>query len=1045
MNSVENVLPLKIFNASAGSGKTYTLVMEYLLLILEEKNDSKRFAKIMAMTFTNKAALEMKSRILETLDLLSYPEIHGHATLEYIKNLQKKTSLSAEEICKRSKIILQEILHNYEDFHVMTIDKFNLRLIRSFSRDLDLPNDFDIVLNESEVIEQVVDILLNQLGKDHVRSLTELVLSYAKNNLDEGERWNFRNQLIEFGKVLNNEKDQHIIKKLIQLDFSVERLKTLKQETKSVKNQFLAKCQEVFSQYDKLNLTISLLPQGSRMANAIENLGKLADLPPNELFINSVIKVLKEKTPPKKVFPEELKNSMRDLNTYYFTIKSNYFLQVYFLRNYFNMALLQYLAKSIDTLKKDEQLLRISEFNKLISELVQNEIAPFIYERLGTRFKHFLLDEFQDTSRLQWLNMIPLFRESISNNNPNLIVGDPKQSIYRFKNGLAEQFVALPGIYNPENDPNIKENSDYFEKNGFLDDLKENWRSAPEIVSFNNEFFQVLKPLLNPDQQEFYNAIHQKNGKDFPGFVKISSKKVDKEEEKYLLDKVVDYIQECIADNFQLGDICILSETNSKASKWAVDLTKRGFKIVSSDSLLVHNELKVKLAHAYLKRRLNPSSQNELKRFAELFFRITQPEKINEYRSYFEKVVKNEKEYITFNEERFLFDHFGGRNIYFKKYESLYDLLSYFFQLMNWDELKNPYLHQFADFTHDYEVKKGSDLKSFLDYYKTQKGKLAIQIPSSKDAINLMTIHKSKGLEFPIVILPDINFDISIKTTAKFLVEINELILYTNLPKVHPIDEVSFYQNNEALQVFMDKVNLCYVGFTRAKTRLYVINHFSGNDFGKKAHECFEKMSTASYCESDGIQITIGNRSFKEQKEKDKEIINFQPESVTDRLWFPDIAFQDDESLLDSNLLTEEQRYGNQFHFALSQINDDTQIETTLERLVLSGELEKEFENRIKDALIRLFDLKEYQKLLEGAKEIMSEQALIISDSSTVRTDKIIIKENETILIDFKTGIPKPSDIKQMNVYIEALRKMEFANVKAFIYYALKHELSQIF
>ena len=265
------------------------------------------------------------------------------------------------------------------------------------------------------------------------------------------------------------------------------------------------------------------------------------------------------------------------------------------------------MAKALVTIKKDEQLIRISEFNKLISDLVRNELAPFIYERLGIRFQNFLLDEFQDTSRLQWLNMVPLIRESLSNENKNLIVGDPKQSIYRFKNGVAEQFVALPGVYNPEKHTTIQDHSDYFESMGHVVSLEENYRSSSTIVEFNNTLFPKIKEMLSDEAKDFYNSIVQNPISKLEGFVDILSVPEEKDNTD-LVPEIVERIEQCVADGFKLGDICILADLNFKANQWAIELTKRKYKIVSAESLLVQNEIKVKLIVSYLKRRLNPSS-----------------------------------------------------------------------------------------------------------------------------------------------------------------------------------------------------------------------------------------------------------------------------------------------------------------------------------------------------------------------------------------------------------------------------------------------------
>lgn len=1030
--------PLKILNASAGSGKTYNLVKEYILLLISNEKDYTRFSKIIAMTFTNKAALEMKTRIIKALDELSYPEIYKSKSLDYAVLLAKELEITQNEVHQRSQKVLQNILHRYEDFFVMTIDKFNLKLIRSFSRDLDLPNDFEVILNESEVIEQVVDILLNQLGRENLSEQTKKVFEYAKNNLDDGEKWNFRDQLIDFGKVLSIERDQKIIEKLLLMDFSISRNKELRSSLRDQTDSFIAECRKVYDLYIKLNVSPDLFPGKSKTTAPIEKLATISEFP-LELFTPTVIKQSSIEPPKGRIYPQELRESVLELYEKHKKASAFIFVQKAFLKNFYNMAMLQYMAILLEGIKKDEQLIRISEFNKLISELVRNEDAPFIYERLGTRFQNFLLDEFQDTSRLQWLNMVPLIHESISNENRNLIVGDPKQSIYRFKNGVAEQFVALPKIYNPENDPFISRKSIYFDQMGHVKTLDDNWRSSKVIVTFNNALFPLIKEKLSEESKEFYNSIHQNAKSDLLGLVDIVSceyKDID------LVEEIISRIQQCEEDGFKRGDICILSDLNFRANIWAVELTKKGYKVVSAESLLVQNEVKVKLIVSYLKRRLNPSNESEKKRFTEMYFRINKTDAFEKYRSYFEKRYNSEgKEYSIFNDDQFIINEFGGKLEFFCKFENLYDLVQSFYRLMNWNEISNPYLHHFADFAHEFELSKGPDIKSFLSYYKDQKSKLAIQLPESDDAIKIMTIHKSKGLEFPVVILPFIDFSMELHNNSKFLIEIDDLILYTTLSVKSPISAVLDFKTKEMDQILTDKVNQCYVAFTRPMERLYIMNYFKKDAFGAIVNACFAQHPEAKKQGNGDLALQIGNRYTRQLVKSKTSSSFFEPISITENLWFPDISLQDQENLLKTNLLSKERRFGNQFHLAMALINDKSTIKQSVTQLVKAGEIESEFIEEIIVKIESIFKQSDFEKLFTDAFEILNEQSIILDEKTTKRPDKIILKKNETIILDYKTGIPSPKDEKQIKEYVSTLQKMDYPNVKGYLFYTVMNEL----
>ncbi len=1039
----ESTFPLLVLNASAGSGKTYSLVKQYMKMVLADSANVLQFSQIIAMTFTNKASLEMKTRILKALDELSHPAIYGKKSSDYAEELALEMGISAIEVHNRAKRVLKNVLHRYEDLFVMTIDKFNLRLIRSFSRDLDLPNDFEVILNEREVIEEVVDLLLEQLGNQGVQELTDTVFEYAKSNLDEGERWNFRDQLIEFGKVLSKERDQLLIAKLMGMDFSPQRRRVLWNEFRQMESSFLQDCQVVYAHYERLGLADEILPGLAATGKAFRRLGKMNSFP-DKLFTATFTDKYCANEPGKgRMFPEDLRNACLELQAKFVALEPRLGVLGAFLKNFYNMSLLQYMARSIDGIKKDKQLIRISEFNTLISQLVRGEEAPFIYERLGSRFHHFLLDEFQDTSRLQWLNMVPLVHESLANERRNLIVGDPKQSIYRFKNGVAEQFVALPRIFNPEKEARIEEWSEFFEEMGEVLPLASNWRSARQIVELNNDFFTLLRESLPAQSKDFYQTITQQVESKKEGYVEIISEPGDTPAiEK--VPQIIEWIEQCEADGFQRGDICILSEVNHKANVWAVELTKAGYKVVSSESLLIQNEVRVKLIVSFIRRRLNPSSESEKRKFAELFFRISKGLGYNAYKKYLERKVSSKgKNYTLFDDAQFLTDYFGGRDNFFYKYENLYDLITQFYTLMGWTELNNPYLHHFTDAAHSFELNRGPELKDFLNYYEENKGRLAIQLPESEDAIRIMTIHKSKGLEFPVVIIPDIDFSIKLKAQSKFLIEAGDFILYTTLKKNHPAPEVSAMNESENAQILTDKVNLAYVGMTRPEERLYIINRHKDGKLGAILHKCFENLP--------GIEVTPEGRYVKgirtqrpQQPTKGGGIGFLVPEELTDRLWFPDISLQDRSELVDSNLLTDEQRFGNQFHALMAELNSSDHIESTIQRLVAEGILELGFVDQLKEKAEQIFNHPTYASLFKGSTRILSERSIILDEMSTVRPDKIICKAAETIVIDYKTGANNPKHIEQMQCYIETLRSMDMPDVRGFIYYTSRNELQPL-
>lgn len=1034
--------PLLVLNASAGSGKTYALVKTYIKLLLFEQEKPYKFSEIIAMTFTNKAALEMKHRIIEKLDELAYPEKSINFNQDYVDQLALELSVTQKEIHHRSKLILNAILHRYEDFHVMTIDKFNLRLIRSFSLDLDIPNDFEIIMNEDAIIEQVVDNLLNEMGKDE--QISKLIFNYAKSKVDEDEKWDIRKNLISFAKVLSKEVNFEIIEELQKSEFTLAGFKQLKEDIKQLNTAFVERCKSVYSLFSSYQLASNDLPGGTQLYNPLLKLRELNSIPAI-LFTENFINKCSNPTPANKNFPEKLKSALIDLQESYLHDLTTFTILTKYSNNYFNMALLQHISAALENLKKDEHLIRISEFNKMIAALVAEDEAPYIYERLGTRYHHFMLDEFQDTSRLQWLNMIPLFHDSLANWNENLIVGDPKQSIYRFKNGVADQFVVLPELYNPEKDVRIAQKSHFFKEAGEMTILGSNWRSSEIIVNFNNFIFEKMQSTLPEKYKQFYDGVRQLPESKKNGVVHVESYPVkNKLKPLDCMNFILKSIQEAEIDGFKRGEICILGRANKDCKIWANALTDLKFKVVSVDSLSVENEPKVKLIMSYLKLRLNPNSQNENKQFAEHYTRVKK-KSVEFYRSYFTvKQSESGSEYNLFERERFISENFQSKFEFFFKYESLYELIQLSYQLFDFQELDNPYLHHLSDMVHVYELKNGPDLKLFLQEFASNDSGKAVQLPESDDAVKIMSMHKSKGLEFPVVILPsmDTNFH---STLSEYFIKSDEFTLYSKLSEKSPVDAIKEFTETEHAQMEMDIVNLYYVAMTRPQERLYVHNPFKTKTFGEIFHNCLLQL--------DGIEVEeniLHYHSEKGEKELNTNKNNvdedqfYIPKNSTDNLWFPDIALQDKEDLLLSDMLSDEQRFGNQFHLSIAQINSKNEIDDLLNSLEQSGEIEAAFKPRLKDALENLFTSTEYNQLFASADNILNEQTFIVSENELLRPDKIILKKNATIVIDYKTGIRKKKDVKQVQLYKKLLSEVGYNNVSGYIFYTNENALEQI-
>lgn len=1030
-------MSLEILNASAGSGKTYNLVQTYLKLLFIDDFSIGNFSQIMAMTFTNKAAFEMKERIIIALDqmgnLNNQSESNRKKGKLLIESLNSEIGIGEEMVQKRAKKTLKLMLHQFEDLNVMTIDKFNLRLIRSFSKELNMSNELRVVLNEDEILDTVIESLIDSIDSNSNSILTNLIINYSKEKLEDEEAWDFHNDLRDFSKVITNEKYFKQIENLVTMDYSKDAHASLKSALNILKDKITESADEL---YDKsLSIDFTNVPGKSTSKNAFEKL-KSKDIfkidgEDGGFFTKSLLEKITKVPAKGESFPIDFASLALNFNEAYKTISKEYHELFAASKNFYRLSLLQFISTELIDVREKEHVLRISEFNKLIANLIKDEYAPFIYEKLGNRYKNFLLDEFQDTSRLQWMNMIPLVHESLSNGNINLIVGDAKQSIYRFKNGLAEQFVALPAIYNPELDESLVIKSNFFESQGFNRILKDNYRSSKKIVGFNNSFFEVLKKSLSEDYQEFYEDVYQNPKGKEGGYIEIVSQEFEKVEENKIIELLFEWVENALKDGYYCGDICILGNTKKECNEWAIQLSTK-YKVVSDDSLLVHSDEFVKLTIAFLKWRINPSGELEGKRFSELYFSCFSDNPIFELNRFL-KIVNEERKSFYFDVKAFIIEFFGEYNSLFFNFENLFVLVQTFYRNINVSELNNPYIHHLLDMVHFFELTNGPELERFIEYYESKGKNESIQIPENRDALKIMTGHKSKGLEFPIVIIPNIDFSIN-QGKSKFLLEVNNHFIYTSLSKNSKIGVIRDELIKEENSSFLDKMNLCYVMMTRPIERLYIGNLHqppSKKNFGSSVHSVLKELT---YLNVEQNKYCFGETTVSENNLIDNGLnLNFTPNEVSNQLWFPEISLN--TSINSEDDLSDARRYGNQLHYLISKIDDANHIENCIYSELNEGLIEEGFVDRLRSDIYSVFSKISYQNLLSDADQIFNEYGIIVDEFVTIRPDKIIFKTNETIVIDFKTGLHTEKNNKQIKLYKNVLLNMNYPNVRAFLFY----------
>ena len=1056
---------LKIYKASAGSGKTYTLVREYLRLLLKS-GDIYRFKRIIAMTFTNKAALEMKERVIKTLNQLSRQD---DGDLKIVENYAAEFKMNPDDLREKSSKALSAMLHNYSDLNIQTIDKFNVRLIRSFVRDLNMANDFEVLVDTTEFNEKVVDKFLDSIhSRDHEEIKNRLVTDYLESKLERGEAWDIRGELIDTLKLFEKETFRILLPQLLEFEFNFENLHQLKLHRDRISEQFEKEKQTVLlpflTNYDYDTFKIEFKQKGwNHLHNRLAKISnqELLDVEgltePNRISIGTFF----DENSAGHFF-EEFRNIAEFIARVEGEYKDDFLTYHYAITTYFQLALLKYLVGQVQTQKLTENIIPINEINDLISSQMRQENADYIYERVGVRFDHFLLDEFQDTSRMQWLNLIPLVHNSIAQGQDNLIVGDSKQAIYRFRNGVVEQFADLPAIYNPENDVEQARLSVYFEKNAVEDTLKDNWRSRKDVIEFNNHLFANLKSILAEEYQSYYadkdliqNVINKNAGHVFVEIEPMESTQEDLEEDEnsveigedevFLLERVEDVLSR----GFAPRDICVLARNNKELGIWAKLLIGAGKDVTTDEGLVVSNSVRVKFLVAWMQLILKPGSSQYQRDFVLNFMQLNPENNQDEFLKYFMR--------SHFDFKAFLDEHFQGQLVYRIRYENLYDLILKILRQLDIDELSDPFLHFFCNLVQQFDINFGPNIERFLHYYNSRGKDKKVPLAEG-NAIRLMTAHKSKGLEFPVVIMPKASWDWKVKSSKHLFFNEDKALFYlanisgnekaTELQrKLHDIEK----EKNK-----LDIFNLFYVACTRAVDELHMrfgyvsrksdIKSGSSNALGYYLDQYLsESYGDLAKCEQGKIQYSFGKPVNNELKKFESKNLDIQLHGET--LWFPEISLIDRDSL-DAMSLNEERVFGRLVHETLESMKAPHDLDAALDILVRQNAIQPEIQSAIREHVARISADSFIADLifpdLAHNEKTLDECEIVLSPLERIRPDRVILGKNQVRVIEYKTGIERPRDIKQLEQYVFALREMGYVDCAAYLVYTDQLRVKQI-
>ncbi|WP_370390214.1 UvrD-helicase domain-containing protein [uncultured Winogradskyella sp.] len=1026
----------KIYNASAGSGKTYTLAKSYLKILIAS-NDPLEFKHVLAITFTNKAVGEMKDRIISMLRTFSsmQDEDDPHPML---KDISEELQLSFTEIKSKSKQILKHILHNYGAFDISTIDAFTHRLIRTFAHDLRLPLNFEVELDQERLLNEAVDKLISKAGVDQL--LTKTLVNFAVDKTNDDKSWDISYDLNQISGILLKENDLGELEKI--KDKTLEDFGKLKQilisEVTSEENALRNTAEKTLDLISNSGLEHSDFMRKSlpnyflKLAEGSTNVSFGAvwqtNLLENEALYPSRVS---EKT------AEVINNIQPQLAEAFAQTKVKVF-EIKFLKSALNnltpFSVLNLISQELNMLKADKNVMLISEFNNIISQQIRNQPTPFIYERLGERFNHYFIDEFQDTSTLQWQNLVPLLDNTLSSGKGlSMIVGDAKQAIYRWRGSDPEQFISL---YSGEDRPFYAETSVF--------NLETNYRSAEHIIDFNNSLFNYISHAFfeAEDHSSLYKASHQEKNLKRTGYVELRFLELEKDDipdEEYPKE-VLDMVENCIDLGYKYKDICVITRKRKEGVAVAQYLSANKIPITSSETLLLKNSPKVKFLNNILKLLVQPT--NYKLRIEALQYLADREEVTNKHEYFLNHLSLGLEDFlaqISLKKE--------ALNLKSLMQSPLYELVEQLVRIFELNDISDAYLEFYLDEVFEFVQKNQSDISAFLRYFEENEEKLSIVVSNDIDAVQIMTIHKSKGLEFPVVIFPYADLDIYRENRPKIWFPVDKedykgfesLLINFNKDVEHYREPGKYLYNQRRQQLALDNINLLYVVLTRAVEQLYVVSKKDMNAKGEFNSNTFSGI-LISYLQNKNLWSDTENQYVFGKQEH-----AYRDDSVVNSELLDFISVPKEEHNL--NILTNASYFwdsqhqeaierGNLIHLILSKIKTHTDLDFAFDELKNSGNLGEESERSLKPLIQAIIYHPELKDYFEGSFEVFNEKDILVNSGNIIRPDRIIVKPNKAIiLMDYKTGNKQQQHSDQINNYAAILTDMGFQVQKKLLIY----------
>ena len=1047
---------LQVYKASAGSGKTFTLAVEYIKHLIRNPY---AYRHILAVTFTNKATTEMKERILGQLHGI---QIGDEGSKPYLDKLVDELAMPIDEIRSRAGKALTLLIHDYSRFRVETIDSFFQSVMRNLARELELGANLNIDLDNSNALSEAVDSMIEKLDRNS--PVLYWLLDYIEERIQDDKQWKVANEIKDFGKNIFKEeyieKGQELRKSLEDKDAVRNYRKMLKaieeealEQMKSFADQFfgILETNELYVDdfsYKKDGVAGYFIKlQKGNTEDKIKGIRVLGCMEDASKWVGKTHKrrkeiiglVESELIPLLKTAEEFRSKNNRIINSCQLS-----------LRYANNIQLLNIIDQEVRTLNQEKNRFLLADTNALLHNIVREGDPSFVFEKIGSNIKNVMIDEFQDTSRMQWGNFKLLLNEGLSQGADSLIVGDVKQSIYRWRSG---DWTILNGLKDHIGPFPITEKT-----------LNTNRRSEVRIIQFNNEIFPSACQYLNgiykqeqgKDCEELlyaYKDVKQEIArKEEKGSVKLTFLKT-KEDISYqedTLEHLAGEVKHMVEQGVKVNDLAILVRKNGVIPMVADYFDKHtSYRVVSDEAFRLDASLAINMLMDALHYLVNDENRVAQAQLASAY----QNEVLHRDIDLNTLLLGDLNDYLptAFIEEK--------ESLRLMPLFELLERLTCIFQLSE-IENQDAYLFSFHDAVTEYLQKHSSELTAFLQYWEE---KLCFKtIPSGEiDGIRILSIHKSKGLEFHTVFLPFCDWKLENERSSYIWctppeAPFDKLQL---LPITYgPTMNESIYQQDykkEKLQLWVDNLNLLYVAFTRPKCNLVV--WCKENNKNTVSELLASAILNTSLQEEDGVYQwgEVCPTEVKDEKKESSNKLNIQPESIAIQMECLNIPIEFKQSNRSADFIEGEEdmsgkyiRQGQVMHSLFSMIQTPKDVPSAIARLRMEGIIESDaHEKQILKLVNWALNHPKVKEWFSGEWSLYNECAILYRENGELQTrrpDRVMMKDGEVIVVDFKFGKPYPEYNKQVREYMNLLHDMGYTQVSGYLWYVFYNQLEEI-